>query len=61
VQILNVFTFLFAIKLSIDVLQGLNISTTYMKMIFKLIILSVALARTGFILPGVKEITCKNV
>jgi hypothetical protein len=32
-----------------------------MKMIFKLIILSVALARTGFILPGVKEITRKNV
>jgi hypothetical protein len=49
-QLLN---FLYPIKLSSDSLQGSNYENT----IFKLVVLSIALARPITILPVVREIT----
>ena len=50
--------FLLAIKLSSDILQATNIyKLWYKKIILKFVVVSIALARTGTILPVVREIT----
>ena len=51
--------FLFAIKLSSDFLQGSSIKN-YEKIILKFVVLSIALARLGTILPIIREITLKK-
>jgi hypothetical protein len=48
---------LVAIKLSFDFFYNVQISTNYKKIVLKLFVLSVALARTGINLPVVRDTT----
>ena len=52
--------FILDVKLSSVFLQWSNIYKLYEKIILKLFVLSVVLARTGTILPGIREITPKK-